>query len=321
MTPRVTGHAWMGVSHATHALFPGRVIDVPADLDGPIGRPRAARAVCRDLVATGVSQVILSGFPPAFGPLAVELHRSGVVVGCLFHGAVSECGRSHEGAQALETILRLTRRGVITKLACTKPGLPETISPITGVPVHTLTIPTAIPREGPRRRIADDRRQIGVLGGAHDPFGKNVHAQVAAALLVDEAVVHVPEDLDVSYWDCEHRLVRHPTLLSHDAFTAVLGDMDVNLHLSFSESWGQVTAESLARGIPCLTAPRSGIYDHDAVLREVLVSDHFDNPWELSRHIHAVLDDRPRISPRCRALVADLNRLAAARLDEFLHGA
>ena len=46
--------------------------------------------------------------------------------------------------------------------------------------------------------------------------------------------------------------LEHGTNLTHDNFLSVLGSMDLNLYMSYSESWGLVAYESEAMGVPCL---------------------------------------------------------------------
>jgi hypothetical protein len=234
----------------------------------------------------------------------------------MFHGFVAECW-DPLAAQAFGSVLRLCREGVIAKLACNKKGLPQTIEKLAGVQAHKFMIPTRLAggSAAPRSR-ATGGPHIGVLG--QDLFRKNVHNQVAAALLIDGATVHVAGKLRLDYWGRHHRLVRHPALLPHRDYVDLLGQMDLNLHLSFSESWGQVAAESLAMRVPCMIANHSDIYDHDPVLRERLVSGSFDDPDQLSREIRAALHDREALAERGRTCVAALNRRADAQLREFL---
>jgi glycosyltransferase involved in cell wall biosynthesis len=106
--------------------------------------------------------------------------------------------------------------------------------------------------------------------------------------------------------------------MGHRDYLGLLGQMDVNLHLSFSESWGQLTAESLAMGVPCLIANHSDIYDYDPLLRERLVSPHFDDPLALAGDVARVIEERHALADRCRQYVGTLNRMADVLLKEFL---
>lgn len=106
--------------------------------------------------------------------------------------------------------------------------------------------------------------------------------------------------------------------MPHRDYVSLLGQMDINLHLSFSESWGQITAESVAMGVPCMIANHSDIYDYDTILKNTLVSHNFDNPYELSNEIARVMAEREALSERCTRYVGVLNQKAEELLKEFL---
>jgi glycosyltransferase involved in cell wall biosynthesis len=318
ITPTITGYFWMGVNRATHALFPGSVLELPHVLGASAYSHRELMDICRHVHAQGFSQVILSGFPPCFASMAMRLRDHGMKVGCVFHGFLSECGQTPLNAQPFKAVLRLCRDGVIAKLACCKKGLPETIGRLTGLRAHKIMVPTRVTAASADQTIrrGPGECHIGVL--AHDTFRKNIHNQVAAALMIEGATVHVAGRPEVDYWDCTHRLVHHPATMPHRDYVSLLGRMDVNLHLSFSESWGQVAAESLAMGVPCIIANHSDVYDYDPTLRRRLVSENFDNPYELSNDVARVIEEREALADRCTRYVDLLNRKAEELLKEFL---
>ncbi len=318
ITPTTTGYSWLGVNRATHALFPNGVLELPHILATSVYSNRDLTDICRYVSTQGFAQVILSGFPACFDLLARRFRDQGMTVGCLFHGFLSEFGQTPWNSQPFNAILRLCRDGVITKLACNKKGLPETIERLAGLRVHKVILPTRASQFPARRTIqrAPGEIHIGVL--AHDTFRKNIHNQVAAALLIDGTRVHVAGTPAVDYWDCEHRLVHHPATMPHRDYVSLLGQMDINLHLSFSESWGQITAESLAMGVPCIIANHSDIYDYDTILKNALVSHNFDNPYELSKEVASVIVERDALGERCAAYVNVLNQKAEELLKAFL---
>lgn len=48
------------------------------------------------------------------------------------------------------------------------------------------------------------------------------------------------------------RIVEHGKNLPREKFLGILGSMDLNLYMSYSESWGLVAYESEALGVPCI---------------------------------------------------------------------
>lgn len=320
IAPTITGYSWMGVNRATHALFPGSVLELPHVFGNSVCSEQELREVCRYIATQGFEQVILSGFPPCFASVAMCLRNHGMRVGCVFHGFLAECGLDSWSSRQFKAVLQLCGDGVIAKLACCKKGLPETIGRLTGLTVHKFMVPTRVTEASGGQAIRREAagRHIGVL--AYDTFRKNIHNQVAAALLIEGTTVHVAGQPGLDYWGCDHRLVYHPAPMGHRDYDGLLGQMDVNLHLSFSESWGQVSAASLAMGVPCLIANHSDIYDYDSTLRRRLVSENFDNPYELSSEVAEVMADRDALSERCTRYVGVLNQKAEELLREFLEG-
>lgn len=47
------------------------------------------------------------------------------------------------------------------------------------------------------------------------------------------------------------RIIEHGKNLSRERFLSILGSMDLNLYMSYSESWGLVAYESEAMGVKC----------------------------------------------------------------------
>lgn len=317
VTPAVVRYYWLGVNRAAHALFPRGVLELPAAIAMSSSAGIAMEALARRAASLGFTQVVINGFPACAESLARRLRERGIRVGCLFHGFLSECGQEDTTNRLFHTMLRLCREGVIARLACNKKGLPQTIEKIAGIRAYKFMVPTRVEATSatPPRNSAGGIH-LGVL--AYDLFRKNIHNQVAAALLIDGATVHVAGEPKLEYWGCNHRLVRHPEVMPHREFVALLAQMDLNLHLSFSESWGQVTAESLAVGVPCMIANHSDVYDDDPVLRDRLVSSNFDDPHALARDIQKVLDERDALARRGRRHVDLLNRQADAYLQAFL---
>ena len=103
------------------------------------------------------------------------------------------------------------------------------------------------------KKIELDKTKIhvGVFGA--DTFNKNLHNQVIYALMIDEVVVHVLDKSIFKYLGKEDRIVEHGKDLPREKFLSILGSMDLNLYMSFNESWGLVAKESEAMGVSLLS--------------------------------------------------------------------
>ena len=107
--------------------------------------------------------------------------------------------------------------------------------------------------------------------------------------------------------------------MSHQEFYNLLGAMTINLHVTFSEGMGgQVCAESISQGVPCLSADTSSFFDYDQDLKTKLVVNGFDDSWHIYNKLEEVLNDREYLSKRCIEYSNFLNELADKRLNDFL---
>lgn len=95
-------------------------------------------------------------------------------------------------------------------------------------------------------------------------------------MAVNNSIVHVLNKNDAQFWDENDRIVVHDNLSRQD-FLNILSNMDLNLYVSYSESWGQVITESISCGVPCLVSNNSGIFAFSDELREELEIVEYDN--------------------------------------------
>jgi hypothetical protein len=79
--------------------------------------------------------------------------------------------------------------------------------------------------------------------------------------------------------------------MSHKDFLNLIGSMNLNLHLSFSEGMGgQTFTESISLGVPCLTSFNNEYLRKSNYLSDQLIVQQYDNPLEISKSINVVLN-------------------------------
>ena len=106
--------------------------------------------------------------------------------------------------------------------------------------------------------------------------------------------------------------------MEHDTFFQLIGSMSINLHVTFSESWGQVLSESISQGVPCLSAYTSSFFDYDEDLKKKLVVNGFDDSWHIFQKIEEVLNNHDDTSKHCLQYAKELNILSKNRREAFL---
>jgi hypothetical protein len=229
-----------------------------------------------------------------------------------------------------------TSKPLIARVGVVKDGFAPFLAAM-GVTAHFLPNfpPTdaeaaaALPRVELPGSASGDVVHVGVLGGGGQH--KNAAVQVLAACFLPGVVVHVsdPAVLAVEYLQaCTAPIVAHGARLPPRQFRALLGSMDVNLHVSLSECFPGTVLESAAAGVPALVAPSSAVvYASDARLAAALVVPEPDNPAAIRAALERVIATlhspvaaaalRARL---CGRLTKSLRRRADAAWGAFLAG-
>jgi glycosyltransferase involved in cell wall biosynthesis len=242
------GH-WLGIANATESLFPNCSVPIPQSFSQPILNKQETEILLSAIGKAKFEKVIISGFADYFFSYIDILHTS-TSIEVIFHGTIAEF---HEPAkqQLVKKIVQCYRDKKIKRVGFIKQGLADVFSKLYGMDCYHCALPEpTIPKNIPRLNLDRNKIHIGVFGA--DTFNKNLHNQVIHALLIENAVVHVLDKSHFDYLGVSDRIIEHGTNLTHDNFLSVLGSMDLNLYMSYSESWGLVAYESEAMGVPCL---------------------------------------------------------------------
>lgn len=166
------------------------------------------------------------------------------------------------------------------------------------------------------RRPRHGNTQIGVL--VNNSFRKNLHVQMMAAMLMENSRIHVLNKNELTYFNSDERIVEHG-MLPHNEFIILLGSMDINLHVTYSESFGgQVFTESLGLGVPCLTGYSNGFLDYDPELKSLLSVAEADDPVAISKRIESILPIKDQLSERLIDYCIMMNQKADRILSGFI---
>lgn len=310
--PTPTGYSWLGIQIATLSLFPNCTLQLPQTYSN---QELTNSQICRlsqcinDL---GFKQVILSGYLPYFEKIVYGINKN-IKVKVIYHGFLSELSGNTKQNQALMSLLSLVSMNRISKIGCVKKGLADSISALYVIPTCEIILPNL----KIAKQIKPMQASINIGALVNTSFRKNIHNQAMAALLVKKAHLHVFKTEELTYLPQE-RITYHD-LVSHDEFLSLLSDMTINLHVTFSESWGQVLSESISQGVPCISAYTSSFFDYNEYLKQKLVVDSFDDSWHIYKKIEEVLRERDEIACECIKYATYMNELSQNCLNIFLN--
>lgn len=280
-----TGSSYLGVKNAVFNLFPTNTVIIPAYYSNALISDKQILDLANHIVSLGFKQLILGSFPNCFEKLALEINKR-IVVKTIFHGALSELYEDDKMIKFMDMI-KLCQSGVISRLGFVKSGLAKWSNSLFKIDACWLQLFSIM--ISTNKFIFDDGRiHIGVFGNS--TFNKNITNQIAGALLVPNSVIHCFKSSQCFENLFGDRIVVHDHM-THTDFLNLIGSMNLNLHLSFSEGMGgQTFTESISLGVPCLTSFNNEYLRKSKYLSDLLIVQQYDNPYEISKSIHAVLN-------------------------------
>jgi hypothetical protein len=237
---------WKGIANATIGLFPEKVLQIPQWYSNSVLNKQETEEICNFIQELNFKKVIVSGFADYFFDWIELLHFS-TQIEIIFHGTISEFHES-EKRSFIGRLIQFGKTKKIIRFGFVKEGLAEVFIKLYDFdcfhqPLNTPIIPEKL------KKIDLDKTKIhvGVFGA--DTFNKNLHNQVIHSLIIENVLVHVLDKSVFQYLGMDERIVEHGKNLPREQFLSILGSMDLNLYMSFNESWGLVAFESEALGV------------------------------------------------------------------------
>ena len=321
IAPLPTGYNWLGVYNGGKSLMPQSVLDLPQYYSNPSLSKNQITLLAKHIAAKSFENVIFNGFPLYFGSMASQIRQHTKVskLSVFYHGFPAELTEGSRIKEGFKELISLSGNGVFNKLAFAKKGLALTFEKLFNIKCFELIYENPGPRSAATGGFKDGKWHIGVL--VNHSFRKNFHTQVLAALMVDNSIIHVPDDDSLYYLNEEQRkrIVAHG-LLPHDRFIELLGTMSFNIHATFSEaSGGQVCSESISQGVPCISANTSSFFEYDDYLNKRLVVNGHDDSYNIFLKIKEILPDLKQLSEKCLVYSEYMNKLAHQRMSEFIN--
>ena len=280
-----TGSSFLGVKNATLNLFPNNTIFLPAYYGNITLTAKQFIELSDAIVNNGFKQVIISSLPISMNKL-LDLLADRICVKVIFHGALSELANEKNETQFFNMI-DLAQKGKIKKIGFVKSGLENWANSIFSISTCQLQLkPIATTSESPYVKTSE-KINVGIFGNTS--FNKNLYNQIAGALAIENVIIHTSLTTKFSEFGFDDRIIEYP-FMDHLTFIQLISEMDINLHLSFSEGMGgQVFTESLAAGVPCLTSYNNEYLKHDNELLKLLTVEQYENPWQISKAIEQII--------------------------------
>ena len=241
---------WKGIANATVGLFPSNSLEIPQWYSNAVLNQKETIEICTLIKQVKFKKIVISGFAPYFFEWIEFLHPHAEIE-IIYHGTISEF---HDPSQQIfiEQLISFGKTKKISRFGFVYEGMAEVFTKLFDLDCYQQPLnPPIIPKEIKKIELDKTKLHIGVFGA--DTFNKNLHNQVIHALMIDEVVVHVLDKSIFKYLGKEDRIVEHGENLPREQFLSILGSMDMNLYMSFNESWGLVAKESEAMGVKTIS--------------------------------------------------------------------
>ena len=315
--PSTTGSSWQGVLTATLGLFPNCTFQIPQYFSNCIYTDQELKLISKKLIELDFKKIIFSGYCSYFSKLILNIKKfsKSIEVSLIYHGSFATNSEDSTTSFILKEILELESSNQITKIGFVKKGMSETLSKIRNTNCCHIILKTDLKLKRYQTR-AENKTRIGVL--THDQYRKNIHNQIAAALMVKDSFVHIKKNYNYQYFKSDKRFVVETYYESIDDFYKSFAKMTINSYVSFSECWGQLITESLLMGVPCLAANNSGIFDGNDFLRDKLVVNEFDDSNAIFKQMMIAINLREEISKIGTEYVIQLNELSEKSYKRFI---
>lgn len=241
---------WLGIANATKGLYPETSLKAPQWFSHSTLTTSEQNLMIDEIRCLKFRKVLISGFAEYFFSWIDELH-SDCEIEILYHGTISEWNEPRQ-QHFIQKLIQYGQTGKINRMGFVKKGLEDVFKKLYNIEsFHQPLAHPVIPSTIQKLDLDRSKIHIGVFGA--DTFNKNLHNQVVHALMIDKAVVHVLDKDRFAYLNMDDRIVGHGTNLKREDFLSLLGSMDLNLYMSFNESWGLIKYESEALGVPCIS--------------------------------------------------------------------
>jgi glycosyltransferase involved in cell wall biosynthesis len=241
---------WKGIANATVGLFPSNSLEIPQWYSNAVFNQNETIEICTLIQQAKFEKIVISGFAPYFFDWIEFLHLN-TKIEVVYHGTISEF---HDPSKQdfVEQLISFVKAKKISRVGFVKEGLAEVFTKLYDFDCYHQPLNQPIIPDGLKKIALDETKiHVGVFGA--DTFNKNLHNQVIHALMIDNVVVHVLDKSIFNYLGMNDRIVEHGENLPREQFLAILGSMDLNLYMSFNESWGLVAKESEAMGVSLLS--------------------------------------------------------------------
>lgn len=312
-----THEGWIGIEASTRELFGNTVMigdfDQTSDFEQIVGAVTGNK---------DIKMVVFSGFGQGWEYLACKIKEANpdIVLKVFWHGSNAMHIEAFDW-ERFETVFGLLNDGIIDSVAFAKKSMYEQYRKL-GYDVEFLPNTVTIDKNTKKAlgsKTKHDEIRVGVYASG-DRWVKNLYNQMAAASLVDDAVVDMVPMSDV--------VMRFAKLLKiqingergkiphSDMLKRILHD-DIVLYATFVECAPMMPLECMELGTLCITGDNHHYWE-GTKLEEYLVEPKVDNPVAIAQRVKKCLKHKDEIMKLYAEWKKDYDKYCKKELKKFL---
>ena len=306
---------WLGVSNSTKELFEN-VLAVKE-----LHSFNDCKKVAEAIIKLKPRSITFSGFAIGYAELAklIKQRLPDTMIAVFWHGNTTHMYEDYSWERHQE-ILELYHQGIIERFGFAKECMAKLYA-AKGFNSHFVMNSVTLKKDyTPSTKSIGGKLRIGLYASGNT-WNKNAYTQIAAASLIDNAILFsIPcnnrmkqfaEQLNVE-------IVGTYSTVPREEMLQQMKNNDINLYVTFSECAPLLPLESLELGVPCLTGPNHHYFEEYPVLKDYLVVSQPDNPVLIAEKIKAAIENRDKILSEYRTWREKNNILSRSSVDAFL---
>ncbi len=304
---------FMGVTSATKELFTNTV-DIRE-----IYRSKDIKRIGKEIINNNIGQVIFSAMSIGDKDLILYLKskKKKLKIKVFWHGSNSQVSDKY-GWERNQEIIELARKKKINTFATCKESLFKFYKKQNiNVKFITNKVDVKIEKEDKKE---DKKIRIGIYAASPEDWRKNMFSSLAAASLIDNAVVDmVPlNDRAVEYAKTLNlKIEGKEQSLPREELIKRMSKNTVNLYVTFSECSPMLPLESFDAGTICITG-NNHHYFKNSELEKYLVVNNETDPKEIKEKILQAIANKNKILKLYKDFREKNMKLCQKQVEDFL---
>lgn len=306
---------FFGVTSASKELFKYNV-----DC-GELYRKEDIEKVANAIVQNNIKQIIINAMPIGQDKLAILVKKKNpnIKVKVYWHGSNSQVLDSY-GWRGNTEIIKLMKKGIIDCFGtCKKSMLNFYLSQ--GLNACFLTNIVSLPFKVEKcTKVNNKEIRIGLYAAKCDDWRKNMFTQMAAASLIENAIIDMVPLNDSAKEFAKIigvKLEGVETSLPREELIKRMSKNDITTYVTFSECAPMMPLESFEVGVPCITG-NNHHYFEGTELEEYLVINNEEDPEEIKQKLLDCIKNKDKILKLYEKFRQENYKNAEKDVNEFL---